>query len=466
MLNEKIEYIIHELGCDLKTVGKYSGITSSGLSRLKSGSRSYSPKSHTVQRFIDGVYGYAADNSKVGTLCMIVGTSAATEMEIKRALTHWLFDEKKAPPPSMSNVSGEGFGKKIRQLMELADVSNSRLSRDMNIDSSYISRIKTGTRIPRRNPELMMSLCENVCARIYENGRQEKLAELIDMPVDYLSSSDSARQVFGWLYDHSMTANIQAVKTLVEHIETYSDMEIYKPYDYDISEDDDIINEQMTLYEGTEGLKRATIRFIVSAIKEGSKQICLYNDLGLEWLTGEFLEKWEVLIRECIKKGIKIRIIHNVDRSPFEMIAAINAWLPLYMHDLIEPYYCTKKQGERFNHIILVDPGRACIAGHCVNGLSDIADFEYVTEEKRLNKLTAVFDKLLSYSEPLVMRSSGDAFINEKFSVYSVGHIQICTGTTKVVVNKLSEPTTNLLMSNSMLCAAFNEYVQTVLSGK
>ena len=50
----------------------------------------------------------------------------------------------------------------------------------------------------------------------------------------------------------------------------------------------------------------------------------------------------------CIRGGVRIRIIHNIDRGLEEMTAAIRGWLPLYMSGRIEGFYSTRPGGSRF----------------------------------------------------------------------------------------------------------------------
>lgn len=39
------------------------------------------------------------------------------------------------------------------------------------------------------------------------------------------------------------------------------------------------------------------------------------------------------------EKGLKLRIIHNIDRSLSEMMLGLESFIPMYMTGQIEPYY-------------------------------------------------------------------------------------------------------------------------------
>ncbi|MBR1862527.1 MAG: helix-turn-helix domain-containing protein [Ruminococcus sp.] len=459
MLDEKIKYLMNELNVDGKTLASYAGVAPAGISRMRNGSRSYDRSSITVKKLVNGLWLYAADKGLVEKLCLLVGSLSENGEDLKKELTEWLFDDKKVMAGNTSSVDPEVFGRKLTDLMKLAGVTNSRLGRDLNIDSSYISRMKNG-RVPQRNYSLMMRMCENITVRISENGRKKELSRLIDLPAEYLSDNDAPEHIFKWLYDSSTVGGVNAVKSLIESIESFPEQIRTELPSFAEVAAEDILDERVQNYEGLEGLKRAVVRFLGNAVRQGSRELLLYSEITMDWLNSEFRHKWAALMNECMKRGVTIRIIHNVDRSSAEMMTAINNWLPFYMSGRIEPYYCLKKRGERFSHTLFLDPDRACIESSCVSGCEGSADYDYHTSEKKLRKMREYFDMLLSMSRPLVKICNDYSVADGNYSVSTYGEVQICIGDSSVVVNKLSVPQASFTFTHPFMCRAFRSFVE------
>lgn len=463
MLSEKISYLLKLLGTGNKQISNYAGCSPTNFSRLKSGSRAPDKNSPTIRKLCDGVYGFAKDTESLSRLRVLTGCIDGSEQELKEALANWLFDEK---PVKFSDLYTHDVtdmvGKKISSLMELTGVSGSKLSRELNIDPSYISRLRSGERILKNNSAIMDMICEKLSLRAIAVGKASELKALMELPEDFSIEEDTPAIVKKWLYAHDKTENITVVKKIIQSIEDYPDQiqEIPPMNSDDIPEE--VLNDDAPDYVGTSGLRKAVMRFLGNAAKNQCRELKLYSDQGLSWLNGEFGYKWHALMNSCLKEGIPIKIIHNIERDSEEMLMAIGKWLPLYMSGVIEPYYCTKKNGDRFKHTLFLAPENACITGCCVAGHEDGAYYTYVTSPERLAFLENEFDDLLSVSRPLVKMKKGTSSPSGESSVYTYSKVQICVCDSYVIVNKLSAPATSFTFSHPMLCRAFKIFVQTL----
>lgn len=104
----------------------------------------------------------------------------------------------------------------------------------------------------------------------------------------------------------------------------------------------------------------------------------------------------------CIKSGVQIKIIHNINRDSREMIKSIESWLPLYMSGMIQPYYCKKKPDNRFSNTLFLCPGIACIEATHVRNFENEGVYNYHTQAERLELLKKEFLGLLYDCEPLL----------------------------------------------------------------
>lgn len=145
------------------------------------------------------------------------------------------------------------------------------------------------------------------------------------------------------------------------------------------------------------------MRFLADAVQNGG-ELYLYSNQDMAWMVGdsEFRTKWMMLMSACIKTGVKIRVIHNIDRGSSEMLDAIQSWMPLYISGMIEPYVCNLGSDDRFAKTIFIRKNEACIVASVLKGKEDIGYYEYVTDLQRIRIHTAEFETLFANSSPLL----------------------------------------------------------------
>ena len=145
------------------------------------------------------------------------------------------------------------------------------------------------------------------------------------------------------------------------------------------------------------------IRFLNDAAREGG-ELLLYSDEPMDWMTGDraYFALWASLMTKCVNNGVKIKIIHNVDRVDSEIIDAIRGWFPLYISGMIEPFVFQKDRTARFCHTVFLHTGSSCIHGFFPSGESDSRWYAYITDEKRLDLLEREYGAMLSASSPFL----------------------------------------------------------------
>ena len=74
----------------------------------------------------------------------------------------------------------------------------------------------------------------------------------------------------------------------------------------------------------------------------------------------------------CLKKGLHLNIIHNLDRPFNEMMLGLESWVPIYMTGQVSPYYIKNSKDSVYGHLNYVSNNYAlygeCIKGHHENG--------------------------------------------------------------------------------------------------
>ena len=459
MLGKKMDCLLRLLSTDNTRLAAYAGCSESNFSRLKSGSRLPSRDSTTVRRFAEALYSCAADNAMTGELASFVGAADDQKETVCSAVTDWLFSDDIDPSQfDRLGYDPAAFGDKLNSAMDLAGISNSRLARYSNVDPSYISRMRSGKRMPKNNPELIDKLCEVIVLRAAELGRGEALCKLMDAAPEMLPAEQS-RQLAAWLYDRSSSSELLLVKKLISNITVADSWAGTRLPSFDEIADESILNEKADTYQGIDGIRRAVIRFLGGTAFSGGELI-LYSDQSMAWMQHDYLPVWAALMRECLNRGVRIKIIHNISRSPSEMISAVSSWLPLYMSGMIEPYYCPLSRGELFGVTLYLSVGRALIESISVKGDDKNALYRYITDPAQLAVREGELLDLLSSSRPLLRLERGASKPDGIISEYEQDNICICTTGSTAAVVKRSEPAITFTFNHPNMVSAIQAYIK------
>ena len=461
MIAKKIEYLLWLLGADNTQLAAYANCSESNFSRLRSGSRTPSKSSQTVKRFASAVCDYAKDRNMEEELCKAVCCSDP-ETALEKQLIEWLYDGSDPVPPLGGQTSDLAvFGQKLSSAMDLISMTNSRLSRAANVDPSYISRMRSGTRLPKSNPRLIERLCSVMVQRAYEQDKINELEDLIGAQKGAVEH-ELTKLLFIWLYDRSSSANMTAVRRLIDLIDTYPQPSTKDLPKFESIATDDILADSRTSYVGLEGLRSAVVRLLSNAANTAGSVLWLYSDQSMEWMHGDYAPVWMSLMRECLDRGIRVHIIHNIDRSVAEMVAAINYWMPLYFTGLIVPYYSTKRAGERFSSTIFISRGREAIVGSCVKGMEPEAVFGYYTDPVRLERCERAFETLLKDCRPLLKISREPADAAGSSNVITANNLRFNLNDSGVIITKLTEPRMSFSFEHPVMSRAFLAYAESL----
>ncbi len=414
-LNELLSEVCRTATGEFARIAKYDR---SYVTHLRNGDRIPKAGYHASERLARAIYLCAYEKGALEALCDRVGAESDAEEDVCAAVSAWLFEGQtprarissgRMSKPADAGRQG-GFGKRLSEAMELANISNLRLSRALNVDASVISKYRSGLRVPRVNHPLIHEISVILTSRIFLLERIAGLSRLTGAPQESLADEASgAERLEAWLRDFS-TVDTSVIEGFLEGVDRFSpDTRLPLPAPEDAA-DEAVLNERAEEYRGVDGLRRAVLRFLGRAVREGRKRLLLYSDQSMEWMVADagFTLRWLSLMSAYVRGGGKITIIHHVDRGLEEMLSAIQSWLPLYISGGIESWYCLRRGGERFAHTLFLEPESACITGLCVAGREKNAVYRYETDAAALARQRAFYDDLLGDCKPLLRMDRGD----------------------------------------------------------
>ncbi|WP_028510723.1 helix-turn-helix transcriptional regulator [Ruminococcus sp. NK3A76] len=459
MVSDRIGYLLWVLATDNTQLAAYAGCSESNFSRLKSGSREPSKDSLTIRKFAEAICMAASDGKMTDTLRTIINANETPNEQLSDAVIEWLFDTQDSTMPAApSGITAAQFGEKLSAAMSVAGLSNSKLSRLANIDPSYISRMRSGSRMPKNSPSLVHRLCGIIAEKAKEKGSSETLFELTGHKPG--EGSELTGVLFAWLYDHSRTEGSLAVEKLIDTISAIPGTGSAGTEKARIPIQAQ--TDKVETYIGIEGLQSAVTRLLSSAANEGGRQLMLYSDQPILWKSGSFQSTWERLIETCIENKVRMKIIYSLDRIPFTNIfEAISKSLPVYMTGLVDSYYCTLSASMRSYRTVFLDVGHACIEGNFIRGMEREARYRYITSQDELEYIKKNYDMIMLDCKPLItVKPTDSPPVSGKYGVFTSGGIQICINEDEVIVHKLSSPHMSFCFEHPNLIKAFRRYIE------
>lgn len=406
MSAERINSLFHALGCSNSEIARRSGCSASYISRLRSGSRRSVPASISLRKVAEALCGFADERGAGAVLRRVCGEDSVPSAE---ALHLWLccgdtegvtfvdVSPRKVSVP-LRRRKDYVFGERLDEAMSALSLSNVRLARLVNVDPSYICRLRSGERSPKAGCELIRLLAGALLDLSRRQGREGVLSELCGIGEKGLACNGGFI-LASWLCGG--TADTGAVGAMLDYIDSFSPGDRTGLPSFSEVATPEILNKRQEMYMGTDGLREAVVRFLGTAALSGG-ELWLYSDEDMDWMTGDegYFYRWYALMLECVKRGVKVRIIHNIDRGEEEMISAVQSWLPLYMSGMIEPFVCRRRRNERFAHTLFLSPGNECIFSSHVRRSEGV--YLYCTDSVRLSAFETEYKRLLSFSKPLV----------------------------------------------------------------
>lgn len=294
------------------------------------------------------------------------------------------------------------FSKRLDAIMNIAEVSNSLLGRDIHMNPSYIGRLRSGARPLPKKHDYIPSICEYLSRHIVKDYQITALQKLTGISDDMLSSPDTtALHLEDWLLRNDETAR-SAASQLISLLSSI-DTDPVPSY-----EEDKTIRRTQTeknYFFGNEGKRNAVEQFFQMILLEKEPQtLLLFSDETMDWLfeDTDFARRWLQLFSQVIAKGNRVKIIHTISRDINEMMEAVSKWLPLYLTGNIESYHYPKLRDGVFQRTLFIAPDTAAISSasinHNTNGMLNL----FITDPASIAALTLEYKNLFSICRPLI----------------------------------------------------------------
>lgn len=485
MLSNRIKTVLDTLNITITDVAKAGGCTPSNLSRIKNGVRTPPPASPTISCLTDGLIKIARQRDLSSDLRMLCGAMLRDNDEVlKTKLIDWLYKDE--PPYVRTYQKKKGadtdvgrqtvltatvFSEHLDHLMKTIGLSNRRLGCEAGLDPSYISRLRRGERVPRFHSAYLTQICVSLKNSILSEEKLSEVSKLTTIPPEELLEKGGADALRKWLFG-SETATVylaaeELMKTITSVDEIIHATRTISSEEYDIKKiledfqkndsEAEWSNDQR--YVGIGGIQSAVMRFLIEFIQNNEKELLLYSDQSMDWMDRDYRLVLKALLIELIRKDVKIRIIHTLDRSMTELISAIEWWMPLYLSGNIRSFYCQNNPGKRFSHTLFIRPGAACISGTSAIGLESRATYLYSTDSEMTGLAEDTFANIMKDSFNLVQIGAYDGSVSNNDGFIRIGDVTVQSSLREVKIRRINPPYLMFTFTHPMICRAFKLYM-------
>ena len=384
--SEKLNEYIILLDCTSKELADASGLSASVLSRYRSGSRTPEAGSDTLQLLAAGI-------SRLGSE---KGRPELTETAVLQALTACA--RPVFPYEQLQNS--------LNTLISALNLNVSDLSRSLNYDTSYISRIRNGQRRPADPEKFARDISRYVVRKVSAASEESTLAQLLGKEPDSLrDSSVCLTELTRWLTS-GQNPKDDVILPFLTKVDEFDLNEFTRSIHFDKLKVPTMPFQLPTSknYYGLAEMRQGELDFFKAAVLSKSMEPLIMNDdtpMADKTQGTDFMKKFIFAVALALKKGLQVNMIHNVNRPFEEMMIGLEGWIPMYMTGQISPYYLKGIHNTIFGHL-LFSSGTAALSGECIMGCHDHGKFYLTTSKAETAYYRQRAQDLLSKASPLM----------------------------------------------------------------
>ena len=353
--NDVLNKYLNLIGCSSKDLAQVSQLSESIISRYKNGGRI--PNEENLKKISEALESLSVGEYKAE--------------DIYKDFEKTIFD---------SSIDFDIVRGNLNKLIETFNINARGLAKALNFDASYLSRIRNGERIPSNKEAFVSSLAAFVLKK-YEIQSYKDSYYLLFNEKEKITLS----KIREWIITNKKE-EVSDVDNFLSTLDEFNLNDYIKAIKFDELKVPNIpfYKARCKTYYGVEEMKKGELDFFKATVLSKSKEdIFMCSDMPMEDMAEdkEFGKKWMFAIAMCLKKGLHLNIIHNLDRPFNEMMLGLESWIPIYMTGQVSPYYLKEVKNSVYHHFNYVS-GVVALTGECIKGYHDKGKY-YLTNNSR-----------------------------------------------------------------------------------
>jgi transcriptional regulator with XRE-family HTH domain len=302
------------------------------------------------------------------------------------------------------------FADKLNFLMSIIGISGGELAHAVDLDPSYISRLRNGKRALPKGQHFMDDIARYFAVHIQTDYQIELLCEAMSFKEVWPKDKEKAHSlIYEWMLREEQSQRDVIKNVLGDVLSTYLVDAVLSPdRDLDLTQFEQDSREH---YYGINGKQEAFLRFLALAEHaQNGMEMHMFTNENLDWLSTDpdFAGKTRTLLTAYTQAGNRIKVVHPIRQDISDMIFTLQRWIPVYLTGHVEPYYYPKVRNDFYLRTAFVVPGvvamiSCSLEGNTAEGLTFI-----VTESRAVDAVAAEMTHLISLSKPLAQVLSSE----------------------------------------------------------
>ena len=145
-----------------------------------------------------------------------------------------------------------------------------------------------------------------------------------------------------------------------------------------------------------------------TALSRSREPVFICSDMPIEELAQdmEFSKKWMLGLAAILKKGLRLDMVHDLNRPFGEMMLGLESWIPLYMTGQIMPWYLPGRQNAVYGICCSV-PARWRLRANASPGILLMAATCFPNPGSDLAYYRRRAEAILKMAQPLMISTAG-----------------------------------------------------------
>ena len=392
---EYLNQCMQQVNCSASELSRESGLSQAVISRYRSSIRVPSLGSEPLSRIIKALAKMSQERED----------KPFTEEELTGKMCEILRDE-----PGSVALSSDS----LNDILISMDINIKKLSQSISYDPSYLSRIRSGQRRPS-NP---ITFVQGVISYLMDNCDRKQLCETTsrlsgrsseELAADEeLAAALTDLMIRRWDSDPAdiSAGDNECVLDFVRKLSEFDLDEYIRAIHFDtlrVPTSPVRLPASRVCY-GIEDMKQCELDFFRQTVLSRSQEsIYMCSDMDMEDMAQdvEFGRKWMFAIAASIKKGLRLNVIHTLDRPLNEMMLGLEAWIPLYMTGQVSSWYLPGSRDKAYSHLHYAS-GAAALSGECIRGHHDSCRYYLTNNRKEISFYRNYCEGLFDHAKPLM----------------------------------------------------------------
>ena len=383
---EVLNKYLQELNCSQKKLSEVSNLSETVISRYRSGDRTPIKNSEQMKKLTTALFNIAQKNGK------------------NKYTFDKIINDFNSTLPS-DNFDYTTFSNNLNTLITSLNINTNEMSKFIIFDASHISRIRYGKAKPSNPIDFSNKICSYIDSKYKSSEDINKLSIIIGCKKSDLTNNKFYNTLFSWLTSETVSTKNQ-ISDFLYNLDSFNLDDYIKVIKFDKLKVPTIpfYRTKTRHYYGLEEMKEGELNFFKSTVlSKSTEDIFMCSDMPMEDMAEdiEFGKKWMFAIAMCLKKGLHLNIIHNLDRPFNEMMLGLESWIPIYMTGQISPYYLKDLKNSIYNHLNYVS-GVTALTGECIKGFHNKGIYYLTTNKKEINAYKEKANFMLKKAKPLM----------------------------------------------------------------